>query len=90
MYCSFCGSPIQESFNYCSACGERLQNKSEERQKSEPSRSQSRLSSQSRDIKSNKGKRQSLLSTYEQFAKRKSEERQSHFKAKKWGKTKSM
>ena len=75
VYCSSCGTPVQESFNYCSACGERLQNKSEEGQKSEPIRSQSRLSSQSIDIKSNKGKRQSLLQTYEQFAKRKPEER---------------
>ncbi|CAB3978200.1 Hypothetical predicted protein, partial [Paramuricea clavata] len=63
----------------------RLQNKSEG-QKSKPSASQPRLSSQSRDIKSNKGKRQSLLPTYKQFAKRKSEERQKQ-KSKKGGKS---
>ena len=91
--CSSCVTPVQESFNCCSACGERLQNKSEEGQKGEPSRSQSRLSSQSSDIKSNKGKRQSLLPTYEQFAKRKSEERrifQIRILKQKRGKTKSM
>lgn len=82
MYCVSCGTKVEEAFNYCSSCGTKVENYQKKRERSVEA---SEGSSQSTSHGHGTGSvlKQQTLQTFAQFAKAKSEERQSHFKPKK-------
>lgn len=76
MFCVSCGTKVEEAFKFCSGCGTKVERK---RQKIVEASKENDTGSQGGSC----AKRQTTMPTYAQFARAKSEERQSNFRPKK-------